>query len=106
MLIITGSSPKQQVIGQRNQPCAACKQVTPHRLQRHYVVKHAFWFPLFSMGTAYTTVCERCNHFAQTSAPTPGTVPPAPFLHRMGFLFPLGVLMFPLFVLPLMVGAV
>ena len=106
MLIITGSSPKQQVVGQRNQPCAGCRQVTPHRVQRHYVVKHVFWFPLFSMSTIYATVCERCNHFAQTSAPAAGSVPPPPFLHRMGFLFPIAVVLFPFFLLPLaVVGA-
>jgi len=106
MLIITLSSPKQQVVGQRNQPCAGCRQVTPHRVQRHYVVKHVFWFPLFSMSTIYATVCERCNHFEQTSAPAAGSVPPKPFLHRMGFLFPIAVVMFPFFLLPLaVVGA-
>jgi hypothetical protein len=105
MIIITGSSPKQQALGQRNEMCPACKQETPHRLQRQYAVKHLFWFPLFSTGTSYATICERCNLAAQTSVPLPGSVPPAPALHRMGFLVPLGVLMFPFFMLPLLLLA-
>ena len=105
MLIITGSSPKQQVLGRRNETCAMCRQETSHRLQRHYAVKHLFWFPLFSTGTTYATVCERCNLMAQTSVPPVGSVPPAPALHRLGFLVPLGVLIFPFLMLPVLLVA-
>ena len=100
MLIITGSSPKQQLLGQRNAPCAACRQETPHRFLRNYSVKHLFWFPLFSMHTAHGKICERCNLFTPTDTPPPGTAPPKPLLHRMGFIFPLGVVMFPFLLLP------
>jgi hypothetical protein len=104
MLIISGSSPKQQILGQRSAPCAACRQETPHRFQRNYRVNHVFWFPLFSTGTTYASVCERCNLTSPTGAPPPGTVPPAPLLHRMGFLFPLGFVLFPLVLMPVVFG--
>jgi fumarate reductase subunit D len=106
MIIITGSSPKQQDLGHRNETCHACRQETSHRLQRHYAVKHLFWFPLFSMGTTYSTVCERCNLLAQTSVPPAGSVRPAPLLHRMGFLFPIGgVMLLVLLALPFSLAA-
>jgi hypothetical protein len=100
MIIISGSSPKMQVLGYPTAPCAACKQETLHRFQRHYRVKHLFWFPLFSMGTNYAKVCERCQLYTPTGAPA-GAVPPAPFLHRLGFVFPLALMLFPIVTLPL-----
>lgn len=91
MLIISGTSIKQQVIGHHSVPCAACRQETLHRFQRNYSVKHVFWFPLFSYHTTYAKLCERCNLLSPTSEPAPGTAAPVPVLHRLGFVFPLGL---------------
>jgi hypothetical protein len=102
MIFISGSSPKQQSLGQRNEPCPACRQMTLHSLKRFYRVRHIFWFPLFSTGTTYAKVCERCQLASPMAPPDPGTVPSKPFLHRLGFLLPVGVFFFfPLLLMPL-----
>ncbi|QSQ16323.1 hypothetical protein [Myxococcus landrumensis] len=102
MFIITGSSPKQQVVGERIAPCPDCRQETKHRVHRHYAVKHLFWFPLFSMGMKYVQACTRCNLHSEAPPPEPGSVPAAPLLHRRGFMFPLGLLLLPCVVFPLL----
>ncbi|HMF43382.1 MAG TPA: hypothetical protein VKQ32_22070 [Polyangia bacterium] len=99
MIIISGSSPKAQVLGYPTVPCPICRQATLHRFERRYRIKHLFWFPLFSTGTSYAKVCEMCQVSTPTGPPT-GPVPPAPFLHRLGFIFPLAVVLFPLVMLP------
>ncbi|WP_342381319.1 hypothetical protein NVS55_16810 [Myxococcus stipitatus] len=68
-------------------------------------MKHLFWFPLFSMGTKYVQACTRCNLHSEAPPPEPGSAPLAPLLHRRGFMFPLGILLLPCLVFPVL-GAV
>lgn len=105
MFIITGNSPKQQLLGEQKAHCQDCQRTANHSLYRHYSVRHLFWFPLFSMGTKYVQVCTRCNLHSEVPAPPPDSVSAAPLLHRRGFMFPLGVLLVPCLVLPAL-GAV
>ncbi|NTX55352.1 hypothetical protein [Myxococcus sp. CA039A] len=94
MFIISGSSPKQQDLGEQRAPCPDCQQETSQRLQRHYRVIHVFWFPLFSLGTKYVRICGRCNLHTEVPEQQVGPVPVAPLLHRMGGLFPVAALAF------------
>lgn len=94
MFIISGSTPKQQELGEQRAPCPDCHQETTQRLQRHYRVIHVFWYPLFSLGTKYARVCGRCNLRSEVPEQQVGPVPVAPLLHRMGGLFPLAALTF------------
>ncbi|MFY2559441.1 hypothetical protein ACN469_17545 [Corallococcus terminator] len=94
MFIISGSTPKQQELGEQRAPCPDCHQETAQRLQRHYRVIHVFWFPLFSLGTKYTRVCGRCNLHTEVPEQQVGPVPVAPLMHRMGGLFPIAALTF------------
>ncbi len=104
MFIITGSSPKMQLLGDRAGHCRDCAIETRHQLYRNYVVKHLFWIPLFSMYTRYIAVCERCNLNIEVGQPDPTTVVPAPALHRFGFAILLSVFMMPCVVCPIFSG--
>ena len=96
MYIVWGSSVKHQALGPRSATCVACRQETTHVLMRNYAVRHVYWFPLFSTNASYTKACERCNLITPTGEPAPGTVRREPFLHRMGFIFPVGFLVLPM----------
>jgi hypothetical protein len=105
MFIISGRSPKQQVLGEEQAPCRDCQQDTPHRVTRHYSVVHVFWFPLFSVNEQYVQTCTRCNLALVRVGFRPGpAVPPSPALHRFGLLFALGLFMLPCFICPAISG--
>ncbi len=70
-------------------PCPACRNVTTIHWRRHYKTGHFFFFPLFSFSEQHQAACGSCGYVAEGRYP--GTLPPLPFIDRLGFLIPVGV---------------
>jgi hypothetical protein len=58
--------------------------------RRHYKTGHFFFFPLFSFSEQHQAACGACGYTAEGRHP--GPLPALPWIDRLGFLVPVGVL--------------
>ncbi len=85
MFIITGSSPRQEVVTVTTTQCPRCGVFGPHSVLRTWTVRHVYWVPYTCCGMTPYLACATCRA-VYPFQPPPGMVRELPFLGRFGCL--------------------
>jgi len=99
-MIIFGERGKEITLGRvDSRYCPICEKERDFFITMVYRYGHIFWIPLFSYSTKYFYHCSICGYGTELKGKDKPqlTSNPKPWIHRWGWVIPLGIIVMLLF---------